>query len=90
MQFFDPDIDRAFPYQVEITVPDLRKLEIMQAWCICKRYRTRTLSSSSETLMQWCFADVDDAESFRAAFTGNVAKSSLVSQIEGTGKSRRR
>ncbi len=72
MAVSDPDLDRAFPYQVEITIPEPRTLLIMQGWCTCKRYRTRMFVSSSETPMRWCFAEKDDAQSFQAAFGGTI------------------
>src|ERR1700737_4543086 len=74
--------DRAFPHQVEIPVPDRRKLMTMLGWCIGKRYRTRHVSSSGAMVMRWCFAEVDDATFFQATFGGTALNAAPASSID--------
>jgi hypothetical protein len=81
--------DRAFPHQVEIPVPERRKLMTMLGWCIGKRYRTRQVSSAGATKLRWYFAESDDATLFQATFGGTGLDAAAASSTEPIRNKRR-
>jgi hypothetical protein len=75
----DSQIDRDFPYQVEIPAPRQglgTRLDEMHRFCRVAEfsYFTRAHRTSAGDLMTWYFERAEDAEAFRMKFEKETAR----------------
>jgi hypothetical protein len=65
-----PSWGAQFPHRVEIVAPGRPAgLQTMMHWCIGKAYRVTPASPQPGKPAVWHFAEADDAEAFKAAFS---------------------
>lgn len=66
-------IDRDYPHQVEITMPDsgfLMLQEVMEAFCHDIDFERRAIEHRPDHFARWCFKDKNVADDFQAMFGG--------------------